>query len=203
MNKTISIIQAEVSCLNLRIWKAWLWLPTKAMIRRLALLITKGPIGQRLQTVITEITYAALTVRNLDIHGKNVENFMVSQLHLAKSGVNNQSMSRLNRFLVNEGWDYHFSGSIQCVFLRPVFDHFPVLLDGGGMRRGPSPFRFENMWLKVEGFKDLLKLKWGGNLSGSSSFILAATLKAFKWTIRMIRKRLAPCLWRRWKQGKK
>ncbi|RVX09598.1 hypothetical protein CK203_012463 [Vitis vinifera] len=92
---------------------------------------------------------------------ENVENFMVSQLHLAKSGVNNQSMSRLNRFLVNEGWDYHFSGSIQCVFLRPVFDHFPVLLDGGGMRRGPSPFRFENMWLKVEGFKDLLKLKWG------------------------------------------
>ncbi|RVW16541.1 hypothetical protein CK203_069457 [Vitis vinifera] len=51
-----------------------------AMIRRLALLITKGPIGQRLQTVITEITYAALTVRNLDIHGKNVENFMFETL---------------------------------------------------------------------------------------------------------------------------
>ncbi|RVX15984.1 Transposon TX1 uncharacterized 149 kDa protein [Vitis vinifera] len=27
---------------------------------------------------------------------------------------------------------------------------------------GPSPFRFENMWLKVEGFKDLLRSWWQG-----------------------------------------
>ena len=57
------------------------------MIRRLALLITKGLIGQRLQIVIIGITYGGLIVRNLDIRGKNVGNFMVSQLHLAKSGV--------------------------------------------------------------------------------------------------------------------
>ena len=60
-------------------------------------------------------------------------------------------------------------------------DNFLVLLDGGGLRRGPSPFIFENMWLKVEGFKDLLKLWWErDNFSGSSSFILVAKLKAFK-----------------------
>ena len=47
-------------------------------IIRLALLITKGFIGQRLQTVITGITYGALTVKNLDTHKKNVGNFMVS-----------------------------------------------------------------------------------------------------------------------------
>ena len=64
-----------------------LWSLTKVMIRRLALLITKGLIDQRLQTVIILITYGALTVRNLDIHEKNVGNFMVSQLHLAKSGI--------------------------------------------------------------------------------------------------------------------
>ena len=60
-------------------------------------------------------------------------------------------------------------------------DNFLVLLDGEGLRRGPSPFRFENMWLKVEGFKDLLKLWWErDNFSGSSSFILVAKLKALK-----------------------
>ena len=60
-------------------------------------------------------------------------------------------------------------------------DHFSILLDGGGLRRGPFPFRFENMWLKVEGFKDLLKSWWeGDNFSGSSGFILAAKLKALK-----------------------
>ncbi|RVW92043.1 Signal recognition particle 54 kDa protein 2 [Vitis vinifera] len=43
--------------------------------------------------------------------------------------------------------------AMQCVLPRPVYDHFPILLDGGGLRRGPSPFRFENMW--VEAKKDL------------------------------------------------
>ncbi|RVW47166.1 hypothetical protein CK203_070193 [Vitis vinifera] len=68
-----------------------------------------------------------------------------------------------------------------CVLLRPVSDHFPILLDGGGLRRDPSPFRFENMWLKLEGFKDLLKSWWeGDNFSGSSSFILVEKLKVLK-----------------------
>ena len=43
------------------------------------------------------------------------------------------------------------------------------------------PFHFENMWLKEEGFKDLLKIWWQGlNFKCSSSFIMAAKLKALK-----------------------
>ena len=37
--------------------------------------------------MITGITNGALTARSLDIHGRNVGNLMVSQPHLAKSGV--------------------------------------------------------------------------------------------------------------------
>ena len=74
-----------------------------------------------------------------------------------RGGVNNQSLSMLDRFLVNEEWDCRFSGSRQCVPPRLVSNHFSILLDGGGLRKGHSPFRFENMWLKVEGFKDLMK----------------------------------------------
>ena len=49
------------------------------------------------------------------------------------------------------------------------------------MRRGPTPFPFENMWLKEERFKKLLKSWWQGfNFSGSFSFILTAKLKALK-----------------------
>ena len=49
------------------------------------------------------------------------------------------------------------------------------------MRRGPFLFRFENMWLKVEGFKDLLKFWWKeDNFNGSASFILAEKLKVLK-----------------------
>ena len=37
-----------------------------------------------------------------------------------------------------------------------------ILLDEGGMGRGPMPFRFENMWLKDEGFKEVLRKWWKG-----------------------------------------
>ncbi|RVW12842.1 putative ribonuclease H protein [Vitis vinifera] len=80
-------------------------------------------------------------------------------------GPNNQSWARLDRFLVNTSWLDQFSGVLQRRLPRPLSDHFPVLLEGGGLRRGPSPFRFENMWLKVEGFQDLIRswcLEQGG-----------------------------------------
>ncbi|RVW60548.1 hypothetical protein CK203_061456 [Vitis vinifera] len=47
-------------------------------------------------------------------------------------GRNNQSWARLDRFLVTQQWLDMFSG-------------------------GPTPFRFENMWLKVDDFKGLLR----------------------------------------------
>ena len=31
---------------------------------------------------------------------------------------------------------------------------------GGTFLRGPIPFRFENMWLKAEGFKELVNSWW-------------------------------------------
>ena len=37
---------------------------------------------------------------------------------------------------------------------RLVSDHNPILLDGTGLLRGSIPFRFENMWLKVNCFKE-------------------------------------------------
>lgn len=48
-----------------------------------------------------------------------------------------------------------------------------------------SPFRLKNMWLKKEGFKDLLKGWWMGyNFRGSFSFILTSKLKALKSDLR-------------------
>ncbi|RVW56028.1 hypothetical protein CK203_093351 [Vitis vinifera] len=40
-----------------------------------------------------------------------------------------------DRFLISEDWENHFSGASQCSLPRPVSDHFPILLDGGGTKK--------------------------------------------------------------------
>ena len=101
-------------------------------------------------------------------------------------GRNNQAWARLDRFLVTQNWLDHFSGVVQSRLPRPTLDHFPILLMGGGLRRGPSPFRFENMWLKVDGFKDLLRGWWqGSEVRGRASFRLATKMKELKQKIKV------------------
>ncbi|RVW17519.1 hypothetical protein CK203_083532, partial [Vitis vinifera] len=77
-----------------------------------------------------------------------------------RGGLNNQSQSRLDGFLVTDEWDRMFNGAMQGILARPVSDHCPILLEGGSLKRGPSPFRFENMWLEEKGFMDQMKRWW-------------------------------------------
>ncbi|KAJ9704109.1 hypothetical protein PVL29_005411 [Vitis rotundifolia] len=101
-------------------------------------------------------------------------------------GLNNQSWARLDRFLATPSWCDQYSRVSQRRLPRPTSDHFPVLLEGGGLRRGPSPFRFENMWLKVEGFKDLIRCWWQGMVvRGSPSYRLSVKLKELKQNLKV------------------
>ena len=60
-----------------------------------------------------------------------------------------------------------------------VSDHSPIVLEAGGFSSGKSPFRFENMWVKIDGFKDLVKSWWNGySIEGYSSHYIAKNLKA-------------------------
>ena len=61
---------------------------------------------------------------------------------------------------------------------------------GGDLRSGNSPFRFENMWLKVEGFKGLVRNWWMGyNFRGSHSHILVVKLKALRQDLKKLEQR--------------
>ena len=64
---------------------------------------------------------------------------------------------------------------------RLCSDHFPIVLEGGSFQRGSRPFRFENMWLKDEGFVDRVRSWWESyQLQGAPSFVLANKLKLLK-----------------------
>ena len=98
-----------------------------------------------------------------------------------QGGINGSSMSRLDRFLISPEWESQCNRVIQRRLPRPVSDHFPIMLDSEGVKTGPSPFRFELMWLKYAGFKEILKEWWQSlQFYGTSSFILSAKLKALK-----------------------
>ena len=55
-------------------------------------------------------------------------------------GLNNRSASRLDRFLVSEDWESHFSNLSQSLLPKPTSDHAPILLDGGGISGKKNPF---------------------------------------------------------------
>ena len=94
----------------------------------------------------------------------------------------NQRMARLDRFLVSEDWDMYFGGVNQSVLPKLTSDHFPIQLFGGDRpSRGPMLFRFENMWLKEEGFHNLIADWWTSFVyQGSRSYVVMEKLKALK-----------------------
>ena len=54
-------------------------------------------------------------------------------------------------------------------------------MEARGILRGKNPFRFENMWLKTDGFKDRVHSWWiRYSFLGTPSFVLAKKLKALK-----------------------
>jgi hypothetical protein len=99
---------------------------------------------------------------------------------------NNLTWSRLDHFLVSPDWEFmltrvfcrkNFFGCVRIML--PFF--FLVAVQQSGKRA----FKFENMWLKEEGFVAKVRGWWDSfQFFGSPSFVLAKKLKALKWEIK-------------------
>lgn len=64
---------------------------------------------------------------------------------------------------------------------RVCSDHNPILLEHCAAFRGPSPFKFEEMWFQVLNFFDVVNLEWNRMcFDGNPSRIFVLKLKGLK-----------------------
>jgi hypothetical protein len=78
-----------------------------------------------------------------------------------------------------------YPGLVQRKLLRVCSDHAPIMLTRGDLHYGKRSFKFENMWLKEEGFVDKVRDWWGSfSFDGTPSFVLAKKLQALKGKIK-------------------
>ena len=87
-------------------------------------------------------------------------------------------MSRLDHLLISPAREDHFNQLQKLALPNPISDHIPLILQQMIRKDGLRPFRFELMWLKVEGFKEKLSNWWTGFSFGETeSFCLGPKAK--------------------------
>ena len=73
---------------------------------------------------------------------------------------NSRSWSRIDRFLVSPDWEASHPEVLQKRLFCLCSDHFPIVLACGGNKGRRKSFKFENMWLKEEGFVERVRCWW-------------------------------------------
>ncbi|GJT56111.1 RNA-directed DNA polymerase, eukaryota, partial [Tanacetum coccineum] len=69
-------------------------------------------------------------------------------------------MSKLDRFLVTEGIISLYPSISALCLDRHLSDHRPILLREVSSDFGPTPFRFYQSWLRMEGFDSMVEHAW-------------------------------------------
>ncbi|CAH9134267.1 unnamed protein product [Cuscuta epithymum] len=96
--------------------------------------------------------------------------------------------AKLDRVLINPIWSAQ-SVTCQAHFcdMEPEFDHVASLVRIGQVKSmGTKPFKFFNMWLKHDKFKDILENVWIRNVVGTAQFRLARKLKLLKQPLKQL-----------------
>ncbi|GJW82553.1 RNA-directed DNA polymerase, eukaryota [Tanacetum coccineum] len=85
----------------------------------------------------------------------NLEGYTFTWSHPSAS-----KMSRLDRFLVTEGFFSLFPSISALCLDRHLSDHMPILLREVNTDFGPTPFRFYHSWFSFDGFDKMVEDAW-------------------------------------------
>ena len=83
----------------------------------------------------------------------------------------NPTLSKLDSFFCNEDWDLDFGTHILHALSSSLSDHCPLLLANDKGPQRSKPFRFENFWIKMPGFKEVVQGAWSANSGHSDPYL--------------------------------
>jgi hypothetical protein len=93
-------------------------------------------------------------------------------------------------FFTSVAWTLKFPNTVVKPLAKPVSDHVPCVVSIGTSIPKPKVFRFENHWIRLPWFLDVVKTIWDINCPGDSAKCISTKLKLLckglkKWSISM------------------
>lgn len=85
-------------------------------------------------------------------------------------------MVRLDRVFCNSDWESAFPNFALTALATGASDHCPIFLARQDRIPKKASFRFENHWLKIDGFKEVVMAAWNKPQSGSAHTVLSKKL---------------------------
>jgi len=96
---------------------------------------------------------------------------VIDDLNLKERGLNgrrftwsneqdNMTLTRIDRLFCTTDWELTFPTCFLHSLLSLMSDHTPLLLQGELEHCHNRTFRFENFWVKMDGFRDLVEQVW-------------------------------------------
>ncbi|XP_041001625.1 uncharacterized protein LOC121247323 [Juglans microcarpa x Juglans regia] len=103
-----------------------------------------------------------------------------------------RSWAWLDRALMDNSFSNLFPNTICSYLSRSTSDHAPMIIEfkKDPFSYGPSPFRFQQMWVDHPGFLDCVRAAWNLQMVGSLILCLSKKLKHTKVVLREWNKRV-------------
>jgi endonuclease/exonuclease/phosphatase family metal-dependent hydrolase len=70
------------------------------------------------------------------------------------------TFARLDRFLISNAWNQEYPNCHQSALASALSDHSPIICVCATKFPLPNTFKFENFWLKLKEFNDLVQHAW-------------------------------------------
>jgi hypothetical protein len=89
-------------------------------------------------------------------------------------------LEQLDWFFTSSSWTIKYPNTLVNPLARPVSDHIPCVVSVGTSIPKAQVFRFENHWVKMPGFMDVVSCIWDINCPGDSAKCLSAKFKLLR-----------------------